>query len=198
VVTFTADVGDDERDHVILFSPGSAFDAERWFTFGNVGGEEEVDLGWLAAKFDHLGAFSWVTCPQGPDHDVLVDQCSPAWTFSVSFRLPTMRRGQARGDARYVMSHKFRSYWRAGYNRRVSCSPVSRTRQRCKVSVIVGDVVLWGRVSVYMKRDGKHPYALDHYRARVTIYDEYCHQVNKRPLRECTTIRRRDGLVYEL
>jgi hypothetical protein len=157
VVTFTADVGDDERDHVILFSPGSAFDAERWFTFGNVGGEEEVDLGWLAAKFDHLGAFSWVTCPQGPDHDVLVDQCSPAWTFSVSFRLPTMRRGQARGDARYVMSHKFRSYWRAGYNRRVSCSPVSRTRQRCKVSVIVGDVVLWGRVSVYMKRDGKHP-----------------------------------------
>jgi hypothetical protein len=76
------------------------------------------------------------------------------------------------------------------------CSPVTRSRQRCKVSVIVGDAVLYGRVYVRMKRDGDHPWALDHYRARLTIYDAYCHLVNKRPLRDCTRTRRRSGLVY--
>lgn len=116
--------------------------------------------------------------------------------LSVAFRLPTMTRAQARGDTRYVMSHKFRSYWRAGYRHRVSCSLVSRTRQRCKVSMIVGDLVLSGRVTVYMKRDGDHPWALDHYRAHITIYDEYCHLVNKRRLSDCTSTRRRSGLVY--
>jgi hypothetical protein len=80
VVTFKAGAGADERDHVILFSPGTALNPARSFTFGNVGGEEEVDLGWLAGKFDHLGAFAWATCPQEPDYDVLVEQCSPAWT----------------------------------------------------------------------------------------------------------------------
>ena len=67
-------------------------------------------------------------------------------------------------------------------------------RQRCKVSVIVGDVVVWGRVTVYLKRRGN--YANDFYRARIHIYDEYCHLVNEQPLSECQRTRRPSGLVY--
>ena len=197
VVTFTADAGDDPRDHVILFSPGAVFDPKRWFTFGNTTGEEKVDLGWLASKFDHLGNFTWTTCPQSADLTPLAAECAPAWGFAVTFRMPTMTRKQARFDARHVMGRKFRSYWRAGYNHRVVCSSRTRTRQRCKISMVVGDVLLYGRVTAYLSRDGEHPWVLHRYRARVTIYNEYCHLVNERPFKECRTIRRPSGLVYE-
>src|SRR5215204_827646 len=127
--------------------------------------------------------------------DVLIGQCSIARDFSVQFRLPDMSRAQARRDARYVMNHKFRSYWRGGYNRSVTCAPVTRTRQRCKVSVFVGDIIVSGRITVYEKRE--RSWARDYYHARINVYNEYCHLVNKRPLGECQTTRRRSGAVYE-
>ena len=120
VVTFEAEVGTDDREYAFLFSEGADLDANRWFTFGP-SGEQEVDLGWLAAKFDHLGTFAWAVCPvRGPESDyvVLIDECSPSWTFSVRFRLPTLTRAVARSDARYVMDRRFRSYWRGGLTAR--------------------------------------------------------------------------------
>jgi hypothetical protein len=63
--------------------------------------------------------------------------------------------------------------------------------------MFVGDIVVYGRVTVYLKRDGRHPWTLPHYRARVTIYNEYCHLVNERPFKECRKVRRPGGLVDE-
>jgi hypothetical protein len=197
-VWFAALQGPEESqsDYVFLFSAKPDFGANEWFAFGGDEDHEvEVDLGWLSGKLDHVGTYWWGLCPvTGADMTVLTDRCSSSSTFSVRFRLPDLTRSQARIDARYVMGRKFRSYWRAGYNRRASCARVTRTRQRCKVSVIVGDVVVYGRVTVYLRRRGN--FANDYYRARIFIYDEYCHLVNRRPLRECRTIRRRSGPVY--
>jgi hypothetical protein len=196
-VAFEAQPGPEESDsdYMFVFSVQPDFTASEWFAFGGEEHQVEVDLGWLAGKLDHIGNYWWALCPVTADSAVLTDQCSPSATFSLRFRLPDLTKSQARTDARHVMNHEFRSYWRAGYNRKVSCRRITRTRQRCKVSVIVGDTVVWGRVTVYLKRRRNFPN--DYYRARIRIYDEYCHLVNKRPLDDCTTTRRRSGPVYE-
>jgi hypothetical protein len=197
-VTFEAQPAPEESDadYMFVFSLSPDFTANEWFAFGGAEHRlDDVDLGWLAGKVDHVGTYWWALCSVAADSSVITDQCSPSWTFSLRFRLPDLTKGQARADARYVMNHKFRSYWRGGYNRKVSCRRVTRTRQRCKVSVLVGDVSVWGRVTVYLKRRGNFPN--DFYRARIQIYNEYCHLVNGRPFRECMRTRRLSGPVYE-
>jgi len=197
LVTFEAQAAPAETDddYLFVFSVVPDFTANRWFALGGENHElRRLDLGWLAGKLDHIGTYWWALCPVTADSQVLTDQCSASATFSLRFRLPDLSRSEARSDVRYVMNHKFR-YWRGGYHRSVSCAAVTRTRQRCKVSAVAGDLVLWGRVTVYRKRTGN--FANDFYRARVHIYDEYCHLVNKRPLSECQTTRRRSGPVYE-
>ena len=152
-------------------------------------------MGWLAAKFDHVGTYWWGVCPvTGPDLEIVAAGCSPPWTFAVRFRLDDLTGTRARDDARYVMANHLRSSWRGFYGRKVSCRRVTRTRRRCHVSGFAGDTVLDGTVTVYLKRE--RSWSSSYFRARVRLVNDYCLAVNRRPLRECQTVRRKRGRVY--
>lgn len=198
---FVAESQPGEPDYLFLFSKGAALNKTEWFALGGqddgdgLGNDLRLDLGWLALKFNHIGAYSWALCPvSGPDLTPAIDQCSASSSFSVRFRLSTLTRKAARADALTVMNQRFRDYWRGGYHQRISCRRVTRTRQSCNVSVSVGDSVLWGRVTIYNRRT--HAWDEPYFRARIHTLDEYCYQVDKRPLKECQTTRRRSGSVY--
>ena len=199
-VTFVAQSTPDESEYVFVFSKGAVFRKTQWFALGGeddgdgLGDELELDLGWLATKFDHIGTYSWALCPvAGPDQTVMTDQCSAPSTFSVRFRLPRLTSSAARSDARYVMQNKFRSYWRGFYGRSVSCARATRTRQRCKVSGFAGDAIVSGTMTIYLKRE--RSWSLPHFRARIRLIDDYCYSVEKKPLRDCQTVRKRSGRV---
>jgi hypothetical protein len=194
-VIFEAQPAPEERSYWFLFSTGADLANSPGIAFPADSDEQELDLGWLAAKFDHTGRYWWSLCPAPADQEELVvSECSVPWSFSVRFRLPDLAPAEARTDAEEVMSRKFRSYWRDGYNQRVACRGKTRTRQRCNVSVVVGDVIVSGEVTVYLKRH--RSWALPYFRSNVRILDEYCYLVNRRPLGECQETRRQQGAVY--
>ena len=155
-VTFKAHSDPLEREFMFVFSTEPAFTWDHSFPWAAEDDRDRarVDLGLLAGKLGHLGRYWWALCPLDrplgePGSTVLLDQCSPSWTFTLRFRLPDLTKARARAAARYVISRRFGSYWRAGYDRKASCVRATRTRRRCRVSVVVGDVVVWGRVTVY-------------------------------------------------
>jgi hypothetical protein len=180
-----------DRAYVFALTPDRV---EGWLSFGH---EQvaTVDLGWLATKLDHLGAFYWSACTTSVDSNgyETLAECTSPLSFSVRFRFATLTKATARARTRRVMRREFRDYWLAGYNRKVMCQRRSRIRQRCKVSVVVGDVLLWGKVTIYPKRE--RTWEMPYYRASIRTYNEYCHIVNERPLSECVTKRRRSGRV---
>lgn len=180
-----------DRAYVFSLTPDRS---DGWFTLGHER-DETVDLGWLATKFEHLGAFYWSACTTSVDSNgyETLGECSAPLSFSVRFRFATLTRAAARGRTRSVMRRQFRDYWVSGYNRKVTCRRRSRIRQRCKVAVAVGDVLLRGTVTIYPKRE--RTWEVPYYRATIQIYNEYCHVVDHRPLSECLTKRRRSGRV---
>jgi hypothetical protein len=189
--------GEIDRDYWFVFSKIADFTANQWFALGGEEHELEVDIGWLATKFDHLGLYWWALCPvSGPDFDVDTTACSEASDFSVRFRLDTLTRARARSDVRWVMSHQFRDFWRGTSGRSVSCRRSTRTRQRCTVSAFAGDVGIEGTIRIRLRRN--RTWSESYFRGRVTLTNEYCHVVNQRPLSECQTTRRRSGRVYDL
>lgn len=177
-----------------------------YFTFGphEVTGSqvtESLDLSWLAAKFSRTGRFYWATCPvavEDPsdpysDYDVLTALCSPRRSFVIRFRHPQLTSRDARGYSRRVLRQHFRGAYEAGYGHRVRCSRVTRIQQRCRVEWVIGDGIYYGKIMVYRKRSGG--YSGVFYRLSMRLYDEYCHLVNKRPLRECERAIRRSGQI---
>jgi hypothetical protein len=186
------DAAGGDRNYVFALTPDRA---DGWLSTGPETAPK-VDLGWVATKFDHLGRFYWSACTTvlNENDEEVLDECTSPLSFSVRFRFATLKTATARQHARAVMRHRFRSYWVAGYNRKVSCRRRSRIRQRCRVSAAVGDVVLRGTVWIYPKR--KRTFELPYFRAVVKIVDEYCHAVRGEPLSACTTTRRRRGSVY--
>jgi hypothetical protein len=194
-VRFTAQPGPDDGDYAFVFAASEAdYNARYVFSFGPDIDELELDLGWLATKFDHLGVFWWGVCSvSGPDLEIVAGGCSPPSTFALRFRLDDLTATRARGDARYVMANHLRSFWRGFYGRKVSCRRMTRTRRRCHVSGFAGDTVLDGAVTIYLRRE--RSWSSSYYHARVRLVNEYCRVVNRRPLRECQTIRRKRGRV---
>jgi hypothetical protein len=178
-----------DRAYVFSLTPDRA---DGWLSTGPEPATR-VDLGWLATKFDHLGAFYWSACTTTVDPEGMeaLGECTAPLSFSVRFRFATLTKAIARATTRRVLRREFRDYWLPGYNRKVSCRRRSRIRQRCHVSVVVGDVLLWGKVTIYPRRE--RTWEVPYYRATVRIYNEYCHVVNERPLSECLTKRRRSG-----
>ena len=158
----------------------------------------EVDMGWLASKYDHLGRFTWSICDYDRSAKDVVDAtCSAPRPFYIRFRLSTLSSSQARSDARRVFKRMTRVSLRGNG---VKCRRNSRTRQTCKVSTYIGDSVIYGRVVLWNQRPrGVRTYDLTRYRASLRIYDEYCHVVRKRPLSECDEpYKRRSGWTYRI
>ena len=87
------------------------------------------------------------------------------------FRLADLPGWQARVDTRWVMAHKFRSFWRGPSWAQGVLSRVTRTRRRCKVSGFAGDSVLDGTVTIYMKRE--RSWTASYFRARIRLVDQY-------------------------
>ncbi len=158
----------------------------------------EVDMGWLAAKFNALGRYTWSICDYDEAAMVTVDAtCSPPRPFIITFRLSTLTASAARSDARRVYKKLARfTLPRNG----VKCRRNSRTKRTCRVGTYLGDSVIYGRVALWSKRPrGVRTYNLTRYRATLRIYDEYCHLVNKRPLSECDKpFKRRSGWTYQV
>ena len=103
--TFTAQPAPDEGDYTFVVAATNQFyNAGYVFSAGPDGDDLELDMGWLATKFDHLGTYWWGVCPVGPDLEIVVAECSPPWTFSVRFRLADLPGWQARGDTHWVMA----------------------------------------------------------------------------------------------
>lgn len=159
----------------------------------------EVDLGWLAAKYNHLGRFYWSACDYDEDTNEIVEgACSDPLPFYIRFRLSTLTTADARSNTRRVFTKLTRfALPRDGLLR---CRRNSRTKQTCRVGTYIGDSVIYGRVVLWNKRPrGVRTYDLTRYRATLRIYDEYCHLVNKRPRRECDKpYKKRSGWTYRL
>jgi hypothetical protein len=162
---------------------------------------EEVEIGWLAAKFEKLGRFSWWVCEYDSGLDSVVEgTCTPPRPFFVKFRLTTMWNGDALTEATDVFAALTAGEGIELENIFTSCHRLSRTRKRCRASAWVGDVQIYGRVTVWRQRPPRvRTYDLVRYSAKLRIYDEYCHQVNHRPLSECDKpYKSRAGWTYKL
>jgi hypothetical protein len=194
---FTVDYGPDDAPWAIVLSPGNGkpggmiFPSEDPDYF-------EVDIGWLAAKFNALGRFTWSICDYDEAAVAVVEAtCSPPRPFFITFRLTTLTASAARADARRVYKKLTRFALPANG---VKCHRNSRTKRTCRVGTYMGDAVIYGRVVLWNKRPrGVRTYDLTRYRASLRIYDEYCHLVNKRPLSECDKpYKKRSGWTYQL
>ena len=196
--------GPDDTDVAFVLYPDRT--GSDYFTFGphEVTGPqviESLDLSWLAAKFSRTGRFYWATCPvavEDPsdpysDYDVLAASCSPRRSFVIRFRHPQLTSRDARGYSRQILRQQLRSAYEAGYGHRLWCSRVTRIQQRCRVDWVVGDGIYYGKIMVYGKRSGG--YSGVFYRLSMRIYDEYCHLVDRRPLKECERPIRRNGQI---
>jgi hypothetical protein len=157
----------------------------------------EVDIGWLAAKFNALGTFSWSIC----DYDAATGEpveatCSAPRPFYITFRLSTLTAAAARYDARRV----FKKLAGSPTGGKVKCRRKSRTKRTCTVGTYLGDTLTYGRVVLWNKRPrGVRTYNLTRYRATLRTYDEYCHLVREQPLSECDDpYQRRSGWTYEV
>lgn len=197
-IPFVADAVPGEPDFSFVFSAGETLNTTRYLALhGDVAPDYlNLDLGWLATKFDHIGAYSWALCPSSapPDYTPDMSQCSPQAHFSIRFNLTPLWPADARAAARWVMNHRFRSHWRGLSGRKVSCRAVDGFEHRCRVSGFAGDSVLAGRITVYQRR--VRTWSETYFRGRVRLINEYCHLVSKRPLSECQKVRRRSGRVH--
>jgi len=194
---FTVEHEPDDPPWAIVLSPGD----------GSAGGISfpsddrdfyEVDIGWLASKFNALGRYSWSICDYDEAAMTNVDAtCSPPRPFFVAFRLTTLTGSAARSDARRVYKKLTRYALPANG---AKCRRLSRTKRTCKVGTYLGDSVIYGRVVLWSKRPrGVRTYDLTRYRATLRIYDEYCHLVDKRPLSECDdAYKKRSGWTYQV
>jgi hypothetical protein len=181
-------------DRAYFFSTSPDIATAGGFGFGQEKATS-VDLGWLAEKFDHLGAFYWAACTMVVDENGYeqIADCTAPLSFSVRFRFATLTVSTAKAQARTVMRRKS-DIWRAGYGRRLKCHRLTRVRRRCSVSAIAGDVVVYGNVWLYPKR--KRTYEVARFRVVLKIFDEYCYSVLGKPESECTRTRRSRGSVY--
>lgn len=194
---FTIEHAPDDPPWAIVLSPGD----------GSAGGISfpsddpdfhEVDIGWLAAKFDALGRYSWSICDYDEAAMTTIDAtCSPPRPFFITFRLTTLSGSAARSDARRVYKKLTRfALPRSG----AKCRRLSRTKRSCKVGTYLGDALIYGRVVLWNQRpSGVRTYNLTRYRATLRIYDEYCHLVNKRSLSECDKpYKKHAGWTYQV
>src|SRR4051812_5485167 len=78
----------DAGDYTFVFSPEPGLNGE-YLDLGPGGTEADVDLGWLAAKFNHIGTYWWTVCAV-TNQGIATTQCAPQSTFSVRYRLPTL------------------------------------------------------------------------------------------------------------
>lgn len=157
----------------------------------------EVEIGWLAAKFAKLGQYSWWICDYDEDAQTATEgTCTAPRPFFVKFRLTTMHRADALSEA----SDVFKGLAGEALEPDVRCRRVSRTRQSCRVSGWAGDTSVYGRITVWRKRPPNvRTYDLVRYSAKLRIYNEYCHLVNKRPRSECDRpYTSRSGWTYKL
>jgi hypothetical protein len=204
-VEFTAErsPADADADLVILFTADDNL-AAGWLDLGPHGREEgdvvdSVDVGWLATKFARLGRFYWTVCPvaYGPadelDYQPVLDRCAASSPFTVTFRHPTLTRAQAKRYAGDALGERMRGAWAGGYGHKVSCRRATRIKQRCRVSWVAGDVVFYGRVTIYRERQQQWSAVM--YRFSIAQYSEYCHLVNRLPLRSCQEHVRRHGQI---
>ena len=193
-----------ESDIAFLLYPNAT--EARYFTFGPRSAtgplvEESLDLSWLAAKFDRTGLFYWAVCPvalEDPvdpysDYDVLTDLCSPRRSFTVRFKHPLLTSRDARSYSRQVLRRHLRGAYDSGYGHHLRCKRMTTLQQRCRVDWVVGDAIFYGKIVVYRKRSGGSSGVF--YRLSMRRYDEYCHLVNKRPLKECVRPIRRSGRI---
>ena len=181
-------------DRSYFFSKSPDIETAGGFGFGQERATS-VDLGWLAMKLDHLGAFYWSACTMSVDENgyETIAECTAPLTFSVRFRFATLSATTARARARAVM-RRHSDIWRAGYNREVDCKRLTRIRRRCSVSAVAGDTVMHAKVWLSPKR--KRTYEVARFRAIVKTVDEYCYAVLGKPLSACTTTRRSRGPVH--
>ena len=199
-VTFRAERSADEPDFAFVYSRDPD-PAKGSFLFGPQADEgivtERIELDFLASKFERFGRWYWSLCDVEYDDDggyePLLDQCSPPSSFTVAFRHPSLSSANARGYARQALADEFRGAYRSGYGHRVRCARQTKIRQSCRVSWVIGDGVYFGNVTIYRKR--RFTYSAVNYRMTITLYDEYCHLVRKRPLAECQRRIRRSGQV---
>jgi hypothetical protein len=156
----------------------------------------EVEIGWLAAKFGKLGRYSWWVCDYDEDAQAAIEgTCTAPRPFFVKFRLTTMHRADALSEATDV----FKGMAGEAFEPEVRCRRVSRTRQSCRASGWAGDTNVYGRITVWRKRPPNvRTYDLVRYRAKLRHYDEFCHLVNKRPRSACDRpSKSRSGWTYE-
>jgi hypothetical protein len=88
-VTFAAQPAPDDGDYAFAFAASQAdYNVGYVLDTGSVsdGDELDVDLDWVAAKFDRLATYWWGVCPVGLDLAIVVAGCSPPRTFSLRFR----------------------------------------------------------------------------------------------------------------
>ncbi len=189
-----------DRPWAIVLSPDRDTQRGRGMIFP-VGRDEsaEVDMGWLAAKFNQLGSFYWSVCDYDMrEHMLHEDTCSKPRIFYISFRKSTLTSYQARSAAKRVF--KKLAFGAPSNGVGVECRRVSRTKRSCRVGGYYGDTAIYGRVLLWNKRPkGVRTYDLTRYHARLRAYDEYCHLVNKRPRRECDRhFKTRTGLTWQV
>jgi hypothetical protein len=182
----------------IVLAPGDAGEGEGMLFPSDEPGSTEVDMGWLATKFNRLGRFTWSVCTYDEAAaNIVAGTCSPPRAFSIRFRLSSLTASEARSESRRVFRRLTRASLPADG---VRCRVVSRTRKSCRVSTFLGDSLIYGRVVLWNRRPpGVRTYDLTRYSARLRIYDEYCHLVNGRPRSECDEpYKSRSGWTYAL
>lgn len=83
-----------------------------------------------------------------------------------------MHAGDAKYYAKQTLQWRFGSAFRHGYGKRISCrTRLSRTKRRCNVRWVIGDLSYRGRVSPYYSNRGPDSWYANYNVLRI---NEYC------------------------
>lgn len=107
----------------------------------------------------------YVECRRGSRAFWAIEKPKPA-------PIPQLTRAEAQAYLRKMLGRRFGNSFRHGYAYRRSCKRESRTRFRCRVGWVIGDLSYQGRASVWRTRRGSGT-ALG-YSWRITLTNEYC------------------------
>lgn len=118
------------------------------------------------------------------DADGLIDKADPGCGYgkkenSPKPRLPQLTQRRAQAYLRTALTRKFKGSFAGGYAFKPHCARGSKYRFSCKPSWVIGDLVFYGKATIWLQWDKKWQ-AGWHYRYTMTRFDEYCGLVEHR------------------